>query len=157
MSQYHLAQLNLGIPLYPLDDPRIAPFMDALERINALAESSPGFIWRLKDGSGDATSIEVPDYPEAIFNLSLWQDFSALRNFVYRSEHAQFIKRRKEWFQQMETPVLMMWWVKAGEQPSLEDAIARYKRLCSLGPSPQGFTLGTMFAAPTESEADLAG
>ncbi|WP_027859435.1 DUF3291 domain-containing protein [Marinobacterium jannaschii] len=148
MSQYHLAQLNLGTPLYPLDDPRISAFVDALERINALAENSPGFIWRLKDESDNATAIEVPGYPDTIFNLSVWQDFSAFREFVYRSEHAQFIKRRKEWFRPMETPPLMMWWVKVDEHPTLEDAIARYDQLCRSGPGQEAFTLGTMFAPP---------
>ena len=105
-DSWHLAQLNIARPRAPLDDPIMAEFMANLERINALGDASPGFVWRLQDDSGNATALEQPFGPEMIVNMTVWEDVEALRAFVFRSEHTGFLRRRAEWFDKLERPDL---------------------------------------------------
>src|SRR5690348_14417765 len=97
MSRYHLAQINVGRLLAPIDSPEIKDFVDNLDRINELAESSEGFVWRLKGEGNDATSLR-PFGDDIIVNMSVWRDVDSLRNFVYKSAHTPIMKRRREWF-----------------------------------------------------------
>ena len=103
-DSWHLAQLNIARPRAPLDDPIMAEFMANLERINALGDASPGFVWRLQDDSGNATALEQPFGPEMIVNMTVWESIEALRAFVFRSEHTGFLRRRAEWFHRLERP-----------------------------------------------------
>ena len=100
MAHYELAQLNIAVAKYPLDSPLMAPFMDNLDRINALAEASPGFVWRLQDDAGNATALR-PFGEETLVNLTVWQDVASLRAYVYQSEHAAFMRRRRQWFEHL--------------------------------------------------------
>ena len=96
----HLAQINIAYAKYPIEDRRMADFVGALNRINALAERSPGFLWRLKDDEADnATQIAVPGHPEAIINMSVWQSVGALENFVWKTAHKRVYSRKAEWFE----------------------------------------------------------
>ena len=101
MSRYHLAQLNIAMLREPLESPGMADFVANLERINALAEASPGYLWRLQDEAGDATAIR-PFGAEVLVNLSLWRDVQSLSDYVYKSAHAEMLKRRREWFDKAE-------------------------------------------------------
>ncbi|MEM7094491.1 MAG: DUF3291 domain-containing protein [Actinomycetota bacterium] len=152
-AQWHLAQLNLGLFQYPLDAPEMAPFVAALDRINAIADASPGFIWRLTDDDGGPSSnVEVPgaDDPLLASNLSVWTDLESLRDFMYRSDHFSYLRRRDEWFQRERQPMTVGWWIPAGTLPSLDDALERLERLRTDGPSDQAFPLGrTIPPAPT--------
>ena len=113
----HLAQLNVARARFVLDDPRIAEFMDALDRVNTLAERSPGFVWRLKDGSGNATDIAVSDDPQLIANLSVWETPEQLEHFVWNTVHKQFYRKKGNWFAPMSTPHFVMWWI-SGRVPT---------------------------------------
>ena len=113
----HLAQINVGRLLHPLDDPRMADFVDNLDKINALAEASEGFVWRLKDETGNATSIAAYDDPAIIVNMSVWTSPEALYAFAYQTAHRRFVQRRKEWFQLFDGPYLALWWVGEGAIP----------------------------------------
>ena len=76
----HVAQLNIGRALYALDDPRMAGFMNALAAINAIADRSEGFVWRLADESGMGnTDTKYTDDPQQIVNMSVWQTPKTLR------------------------------------------------------------------------------
>jgi GNAT superfamily N-acetyltransferase len=130
----HLAQFNIGTLLQPLDHPGTAGFVGGLEQINALAERSPGFVWRLKDEHGDATSINVYPNPLTIVNLTVWESPEALREFVYRTDHRDFLRRRGEWF--VPGSPWAMWWVPAGTIPTLDDAKARLDFLAEFGATP---------------------
>jgi hypothetical protein len=136
----HLAQLNVGRLVGPEDDPRVADFMEGLDRINALAEASPGFVWRLQDEGGNATAIKVSDDPQFIVNLSVWASVEALADFAYRSDHTAFLRRRREFFEVPTAPILCLWWVPEGEIPTVEDALERIEHLRAHGPSPTSFT-----------------
>jgi hypothetical protein len=147
-SAYELAQLNIGIIKGPMDSPIMAEFAANLARINALAEASPGFVWRLQTEAGDATAIRPFDNPNQLLNMSVWRDADALRRFVYRSAHADILKRRREWFEPISAAIMVLWWVPRGERPSVAEAIARLKLLRTRGPHAEAFTFRNTFPAP---------
>ena len=141
----HLAQLNVGRLRAPIDDPRSGEFVANLEPINALAEASPGYVWRLKDASGDATHIRAFEDELMIVNLTVWASIEALADFVFRTGHVEFLRRRKEWFETAGEPTTCLWWIPEGELPSVPDAIARLEHLRTHGPTPVSFTFRTRF------------
>jgi hypothetical protein len=146
----HLAQVNIGRLHAPIDDPMIDDFRNALEEINALAESSPGFVWRLQDDAGDATSFRPYD-DDTIINMSTWESVDALAEYVYRTVHRDFLRRRREWFARFESSHLALWWVEAGHRPSLEEAVERIAHLDRHGPTPHAFTFAHRFG-PDETD-----
>jgi hypothetical protein len=147
MTAYHLTQLNIARLKAPLDSPILADFVANLDRINAIAESAPGFIWRLKGDGNDATSLR-PLGDDVIVNMSVWQDPEALRNYVYRSGHVEVMRRRKEWFERMVESHMVLWWIRAGHEPTVAEAIVRLEQLRSEGPSAAAFTFRELFPPP---------
>jgi hypothetical protein len=146
---YHIAQLNIGKFRFPTTDPRMAGFMDQLKPINALADNTPGFVWRLQDESGDATAIRpFPDDMIAV-NFSVWENIEVLFNYVYYSDHAKVLRERKEWFEHMTEHYMVMWWIPAGHTPTLVEAKERLEALRRDGPTPFAFTFKQRFEAPT--------
>ncbi|MEM9133162.1 MAG: DUF3291 domain-containing protein, partial [Actinomycetota bacterium] len=151
---WHLAQCNIGRLHHPVDDPRVAEFMDNLDPINALADRSPGFVWRLQDEQGNATSIRAFDDETILPNLSVWTSLEALKDYVFRSDHARFLRRRREWFAPMDDlPVLTMWWVPAGHLPTMEEAKERIDHLAEHGPTAYAFTFHPRFDPPSAEGA----
>jgi len=148
MIQWHIAQLNVARAVAPLDSSELADFMAALDRVNALAESSPGFVWRLKSDSGNATDIKVDDDPKFIVNMSVWDSVEALFEFVYRSAHTKVMVRRREWFEKPAEAFQALWWVPAGHQPTIEEAMARLRHLRQHGPSAYAFTFKDRYPVP---------
>ncbi len=135
----HLAQLNVGRMAHAFDDPRMADFMGNLDRINAIADRSPGFVWRLQDEGGNATQIAFSDDAETIVNMSVWETPEALEEFTWNTLHHQFYARRAEWFQLMKSNHLVMWWVPAGHIPTLAEAAERLEHLDNHGPTEWAF------------------
>lgn len=148
---HHLAQLNLGLFNAPLDSAEMTEFTLALDPINALAESTPGFVWRLKDDDGGSSSfVDVPgtDDPLIAPNMSVWRDVESLRHFMFKSGHAIYLRRRAEWFQRQDGPIAVMWWIPEGEIPTLVDAVRRLDHLRDHGPSETGWTMAHQFDPP---------
>ena len=143
--RFELAQVNVGRLLAPVESPLIADFMAALDAINALADASPGFIWRLQTEEGNATSIQSFDDELIILNMSVWESLEALRAFTYTSAHAAVISRRREWFAKYATAHLALWWIPAGHRPTIEDAKGRLAALDRDGPTPFAFTFRESF------------
>jgi hypothetical protein len=135
----HLAELNIARLKYPFDDPRIAEFADNLARVNAVADRSEGFVWRLQDESGDATSIHAFDDPMVIVNMTVWQSAEHLERFVWNTVHKQFYAKRAEWFELMQAQHFVMWWVDEGHVPDLAEAKARLDHLDANGDSDFAF------------------
>ncbi len=135
----HIAQLNIGRFRYPTDDPRMAGFMTNLDRINALAERSEGFVWRLKDESNNATAIRSATDPTMAVNLSVWESVETLERFVWATVHKQFYNRKGEWFEKLGTPHFVMWPIPAGHVPDLEEAMGRLAQLTARGDSDVAF------------------
>ncbi len=145
---WHIAQINVGRLRVEPPHPMIAEFMDALDRINALAEASPGFVWRLKDDSNNATSIRVFDDPRIAVNMSVWESLETLQAYAYRTEHVQFFRRRAEWFEPFGAPHLALWWVPAGHVPSAGEGRGRLARITADGAGPHAFTFKERFPPP---------
>jgi heme-degrading monooxygenase HmoA len=145
MPAFHLAQVNIAIPIEPLDSERLADFMANLDRVNARADASPGFVWRMQDDSGNNTEIRGFDDDRVVINMSVWESLEALRAFVYSNRaHLDMLRRRREWFERM--PVYaVLWWVPAGHRPSVAEAEERLARLERLGPTPEAFTFREHF------------
>jgi Domain of unknown function (DUF3291) len=136
----HLAELNIGKFKHPTSDPRMAEFMDNLDRVNAIAERSPGFVWRLKGDNNNAMDFRVGD--DMAVNLSVWQDADSLENYVFKTVHVQFYKKREAWFGLMEKPHMVFWWVPEGHRPSLDEAHARLMHYEKNGASEFAFGWG---------------
>jgi hypothetical protein len=145
MTAYHLAQLNVARAVAPLDDEQMADFMNSLDEINNLGEASPGFVWRLKSESGNATDIKLSENPLFIINLTVWESVDALFEFVYRSHHKDYFARRFDWFERYGAPSTVLWWVRAGTLPTAEEALARLSLLTENGPTAEAFTFKQRF------------
>ncbi|MGF1607933.1 MAG: DUF3291 domain-containing protein [Kiloniellales bacterium] len=153
MSRFQLAQVNVARARALLDDSLLADFVANLDRINALAEAASGFVWRLKDESGNATGIAVSDDPRVIVNLSVWRSAEELFDFVYKTGHNRIMAQRREWFERWDGPHMALWWVPAGHLPSVAEALERLARLAERGPTIETFTFKTRFPAPDSALA----
>lgn len=148
--RWHLAQMNVATALYPLDDSRIADFVAALDGINALADASRGFVWRLQSDGGNATDIRAGDDPRLIVNMSVWETAEALFDFVYKTSHRSVMVRRREWFGRPAGAYQALWWVAAGSRPTVEDGLERLRHLDRHGPTPRVFTFKQRYLPPDD-------
>lgn len=139
---YHLAELNIGRLIAPTDDPRVAEFMENLDRINGMGKRMPGFVWMM-EGSGAPgtgnTENSIGDDPQFVANLTVWEDVASLEKFVWQTVHKQFYDRRQEWFQVLSDMHFVMWWVPAGHEPTLDEALDRLAHLRQHGDSDHAF------------------
>jgi hypothetical protein len=144
---FHLAQINIASPVAPLDAATMAGFVAGLPRMNALAERSPGFVWRLTGEDGDdATTLRV--FEDVMVNMSVWESIAALKTYAYKSEHVRYVRRRHDWFDPPTSPHMALWWIPAGTIPTLEDGEQRIEHLRNHGETPHAFTFKRSFAPP---------
>jgi len=141
---WQLAQVNLALPVEPLDSARLADFMAALDPVNALADAADGFVWRLQSDSGDATDIRGTD-DRIIVNMSVWESVEQLRAYTYAGPHAEILKQRRDWFEKFERVAAALWWVPAGHIPTMDEAKERLASLDARGPTPFAFTFKAIF------------
>ncbi len=147
-----LAQLNIALAKYSLDAPEIKEFVDNLELVNGIAENSDGFVWRLKDDSGDATNIKAFDDPNMIVNMSVWESVDSLKDFMFRTHHRDFMRRKGEWFHRLAEDTYVLWWIEDGHIPTLNEALERLEHLRNNGDTPYSFTFKTNFTAAEASK-----
>ena len=140
MSKSNLAQINIAKAKTDLDSVLMREFVGNLEPVNALADNSPGFVWRLQDDSGDATSIQLFDDPLIIINMSVWQDIQSLKDFMFKTHHLEFLQRKDEWFNKLAEANHAMWFVQPGHIPSVEEGKQRLFHLRENGESEYAFT-----------------
>ena len=148
VADHQLAQVNIGRTLGPMDSEAMAGFAAALDPINAIADAAPGFVWRLQDDEGNATSIHVFEDEMMLINMSVWASLDALADFVMHTEHRDYLRRRREWFERIEQPIVALWWVPAGHDPTTGEAKERLDHLAAHGPSPHAFTFRQAFPPP---------
>ncbi|MEU6098488.1 DUF3291 domain-containing protein [Streptomyces sp. NPDC047079] len=146
-AAYELAQVNIARLLAPLDSPQLKDFVDALDPVNAVADASDGFVWRLQGDSGNATDVPVLGDEWLIINMSTWRDMNALTAFMYQGRHREMLARRRDWFERLREAVTALWWVPAGHRPTVAEAEERLLHLRAHGPTPYAFTLRTSFPA----------
>lgn len=147
---HHLAQINIGRLLAPIDDPQIAGFVNQLDEINALADGFPGFVWRLQSESGNATDIAYSDDPFVIVNMSVWESVEALRAFAYQSHHVDVFRDRHKWFEKMAKPNYCLWWIPVGHIPTVAEGRERIEHYQRCGATPFSFWFGKQFPQPSE-------
>ncbi|MEC8673858.1 MAG: DUF3291 domain-containing protein [Pseudomonadota bacterium] len=136
---HHLAQLNLARAVDDLDRPAMAEFMAALDRVNAIAAKSPGYVWRLNDPGLDAAARALLNDPRETYTLSVWESAAALEFFAWNTVHRRFMNNRHKWFVTPTAPFLAIWWIPAGTTPDFADALARLEHLRAHGPSERAF------------------
>ncbi len=141
----HLAQINIGRMKAPLDHPAMAGFMSRLDELNALAESSDGFVWRLQGDAGNNTYLRPYEDERIIVNMSVWETVEHLRAYVYSSTHAEVLKQRREWFEKFDGVMMALWWIPAGHVPSIDDAKLRLASVEAHGPTAFAFTFKKTF------------
>jgi len=145
---HHLAQINIGRILAPLDDPSMYGFVSRLQEINALAERSPGFVWRLQTDAGNATDIRPYEDNTVLVNMSVWESLDHRRQYVYRTDQADVLRQRKQWFGKFEGPYIVMWWIPAGHIPTVDEAKERLEYLRQHGDTAYAFSFTKPFPAP---------
>jgi len=150
---FHLAQINIGRLVAPIDDPRLAGFVSQLEPVNALADAAPGFVWRLQSAEGNATSMPYNDDAMVLVNMSVWESLAALRDFTYSPEHMKIFRGRAQWFEKMALPSYCLWWVPAGHIPTVAEARERLEHYQQHGATPYSFWFSQSFPAPVETYA----
>jgi hypothetical protein len=153
VTTHELAQINVARLKAPIDHPDTAEFVANLDGINALAETSPGFVWRFQTDDGNATSVHPTGDELVIVNLSMWTSVEALSDFAYRSGHTAFLRRRAEWFERATEPVVALWWEPAGSRPDEHEGMARLAHLRTHGPSAHAFTFRDQFDPAGRSRA----
>jgi hypothetical protein len=147
---YHLAQINIGRLIAPVDDPRIADFLAQLAPINALADTAPGFVWRLQSSYGNAMDIAYNDDPAINVNMSVWESVETLREYVYQSNHVQVLRDRAKWFEKMDQPFACLWWIPAGHIPTVAEGRERLEHYQQHGPTSFSFSFSKLYPAQTD-------
>ena len=150
---YHLAQINIARMVAPLGDPRMREFVENLAPVNALAEASPGFVWRWQsESSGNATDLSYDEDPLIIANMSVWESIEALQAFTYKTQHLEFFRKRAQWFEKASKPGYALWWIPAGHVPTIEEGKERLELYRMKGATAEAFWFSQPFAAPVAAE-----
>lgn len=153
VTGFHLAQANVARMRATMDDPLMEGFVTRLEPLNALADASPGFIWRLQTEEGDATAVRAFDDDLILFNMSVWESLEALEAYVYKSNHIGAVQKRADWFERPTKSPLVLWWIRPGHIPTEREALSRFEMLWEIGPTAEAFTFRKQFGA---NEASLS-
>lgn len=146
---FQLAQINVArMKGVNINDPIMKEFVDNLDRVNALAEASDGFVWRLKDESNNSAYLNPYDDEQVIINVSVWKNIETLEHFVYKTFHSDFVKRRREWFQRFGKADIALWWIPSGEYPTVAEAVEKLEQLQTNGASELVFNFRNRFPQP---------
>jgi hypothetical protein len=157
MADYHLAQLNIGRIVAPMDSETMYGFASRLDEINALADAADGFVWRLQTEEGNATTIHVFDDDMLLVNMSVWESIEALHEFTYKSTHVELLRDRKQWFSHLDKPYMVLWWIPEGHIPTTDEAKAKLNLLTEQGVTPLAFTFTKRFTIEEMLAAQVTG
>jgi hypothetical protein len=155
MVEYRIAQVNIARMKAQLDDPLMAGFVTRLDEINALADNSPGFVWRLQTPEGNATYLRPYDDDRVLFNMSVWETVEALKQYVYRTAHAELLRQRQEWFDKIASVSVALWWVPANHIPGIDEGKKRIEHLDAHGPTQFAFTFKVLFPPDEEFQQSI--
>lgn len=156
MTSLHIAQVNIGRMKAALEDPVMAGFVARLEELNALADRSPGFVWRLQTSDGNATYLRPYDDDRILFNMSVWESVEQLKRYVYYTAHVEVLRpqQRHVWFEKFSGAYTALWWIPKGHIPAIDEAKKRLVHLDAHGPTPFAFTFKNPFAADEQFVRD---
>ena len=155
MARYHIAQVNIGRIRAELNDPIMAGFVNRLDEINALADASPGFVWRLQTDEGNATYFRPFQDERMLLNMSVWEDVESLRKYVYHTVHRELLRERHAWFERFVGNYMALWWVPVGHRPGIDEAKRRLAHLEAHGPTQFAFTFKTVFEPDEEFQRGI--
>jgi hypothetical protein len=155
MAGYHIAQINIGRITAALEDPVMTGFVARLDEINALADRSPGFVWRLQESGGNATYLRPYADDRILVNMSVWETVEALSHFVYRTAHVELLRQRQQWFEKFSGAYAALWWVPASHVPGIDEAKKRLAHLEAHGPTEFAFTFKTIFQPDDEFQQGI--
>jgi len=155
MAGYHIAQVNIGRIRAGLDDPIMAGFVRRLDEINALADASPGFVWRLQTTEGNATYLRPFADERTLLNMSVWESVESLRHFVYQTVHVELLRQRHAWFEKFAGAYAALWWVPVGHIPGIDEAKQRIAHLDAHGPTQFAFTFNAIFEPDEEFQQGI--
>lgn len=147
---YHLATSNVSRMLAGYEDAIMAGFVERLEPVNAIADASPGFVWRYESDDIEPEEVQVFDDKLILFNMSVWESVETLEKFAYQSLHLEVLQKKSNWFERSTRAPLVLWWVQAGHIPSVPEAKERFDLLWRDGPTPAAFTFKKRFPPPQE-------
>ena len=153
MNTFHLAQVNIGRAKGAPQDPVMAGFMARLDEINALADGSPGFVWRLQTSEGNATYLRPYEDDRILVNMSVWESIEQLKHYVYKTMHAEVLRQRLEWFEKFSSSYTALWWIPAGHIPNVDEAKERLAHLDAHGHTHFAFTFKNPF--PPENSSPI--
>ena len=156
-APHDLAQVNVMRLRAPLDSPELAPFVAALDPVNALAEQAPGFVWRLKTEAGNSTALRIFEDDTLVVNMSTWRSLETLTDYVYRTAHAEIMRRRREFALPIVEASLALWWIPPGHRPTIAEAEQRLRHLRAQGPTPFAFGIKSPFATPSAARSASGG
>lgn len=145
MQKFHLAQVNISKLLEPIDSLLLSDFVAQLGEINALAEQSKGFVWRLKGDNENATALRVFEDDMIIINMSVWETIEDLKDFIFKTAHAHVMRGRNQWFEKSKEAMLALWWIPENEKPTPQDAKERLASINKNGSTPFAFTFKDVF------------
>lgn len=154
MTKYRIAQVNIGRIKAQLDDPIMAGFVARLDEINALADNSRGFVWRLQ-AEGNATYLRPYDDDRMLLNMSVWETVEDLKHYVYRTAHAVLLRHRHDWYEKLSAAYAALWWVPANHLPGVDEAKKRIAHLDAHGPTQFAFTFKTLFPPDEEFQRGI--
>lgn len=141
-----LAQINIAEALDDMESTTMADFVANTDRINALADASPGFIWRFEEDPENLTdSPKLLGSNLFLVNMSVWKSRESLFQYVYQSGHKEIFKRKKEWFHSMPKMHMALWFVDEDHIPAVEEGLARLEYLQTHGESPFAFSFKSKF------------
>jgi hypothetical protein len=155
MTKYRIAQVNIGRIKGALDGPVMAGFVARLDEINALADNSPGFVWRLQTEQGNATYLRPFEDDRMLLNMSVWETIESLKYYVYRTAHAQLLRQRQDWFEKLSEMYMALWWVPPGHIPGIDEAKKRLAYLAAHGPTQFAFTFKDIFRPDEEFQRGI--
>ena len=155
MAAFHIAQVNIGRIKAELDDPIMHGFVSRLDELNALADQAPGFVWRLQTPAGNATYLRPWQDPRLLLNMSVWESIDSLRHYVYKTAHAKMLPHRHQWFEQLSSVYVALWWVPVGHFPGIDEAKKRLVHLEAHGPTQFAFTFKNAFPPDEEFQQGI--
>ena len=84
--------------------------------------------------------------PKILVNMSVWEDVESLFDYTYHSDHVRLFANRNQWFERRDkAPSLVLWWINAGDIPTVEEGKRRLEILAQNGPGPEAFTIKNRF------------
>jgi hypothetical protein len=145
MTRFHVAEVNIARMRFPLESPELADFVARLDEINALADAAPGFVWRLQTPEGNATYLRPYDDERILVNMSVWESIETLKQYTYKTAHAELLRDRRSWFEHFKGVYMALWWVPEGHIPGMDEARQRLAHLEANGPSQFAFTFKEIY------------